>query len=111
LTFTRKYNQRYKISGTQRISPIRIFDDGEFTYFQFKDINADIPAFFRVDSEGKEAIVNYRTVGDYVVVERVTSQFTLRDGRDIVCVFNEASPLELVPKDERSDANWFQRNF
>lgn len=106
-----KYNQRYKISGPERISPIRIFDDGEFTYFQFRDVNADIPGFFMVDDEGKEAIINYRTVGDYIVVERVTSQFTLRDGRDTVCVFNEAKPLQVVPEDERSGKSWYQRHF
>lgn len=88
------YNQNYKISGQERISPIRIFDDGEFTYFQFKDINADIPAFFLVDSRGKEAIINFRTVGDYIVVERVAARFTLRHGDDIVCVFNETIPYE-----------------
>ena len=96
-----KYNQNYSIAGNQRISPVRIFDDGEFTFFQFKDINADIPAFFMVDSEGREAIINYRTVGDYIVVERVTSRFTLRDGPDVVCVYNEAKPLELTDKEKK----------
>ena len=93
-----RFNQRYTVSGSQIISPIRIFDDGEFTYFQFKDINADIPAFFMVDSEGREAIINYRTVGDYVIIERVTSQYTLRHGADTACVFNEAMPLVRVDK-------------
>lgn len=106
-----RYNQSYTISGSEHISPIRIFDDGEFTFFQFKDINGDIPAFFMVDSEGKEAIINYRTVGDYIVVERVTSQFTLRHGKDVACVFNEAKPLKLLPKEEREDKNWFERNL
>jgi type IV secretion system protein VirB9 len=87
-----KYNQAYKISGPERISPIRIFDDGEFTYFQFRDINADIPGFFLVDSEGKEAIINFRTVGAYIVVERVAPRFTLRHGIDVVCVFNDNMP-------------------
>ena len=93
-----KYNQAYKISGPERISPIRIFDDGEFTYFQFRDVNADIPAFFFVDSDGKEAIINFRTVGEYIVVERVAARFTLRHGSDIVCVFNEAMPYEKKKK-------------
>lgn len=96
-----RYNQNYTISGPDRISPIRIFDDGEFTYFQFKDINADIPAFFKVDSDGKEAIINFRTVGDYIVVERVTSMFTLRHGSDVVCVYNEAMPLEMHKDTEK----------
>lgn len=105
-----QYNFAYTISGSDRIAPIRIFDDGEFTFFQFRDINADLPAFFKVDSERREAIINYRTVGDYVVVERVSSMFTLRHGRDIVCVFNEKMPLTLLPNTETAkeeDESWF----
>ncbi len=85
-----KYNFNYTISGTDEIAPVRIFDDGEFTYFEFKDKNAEVPAFFWVDANGEESLINYRTRGDYIVVERVASKYTLRHGRDIVCVFNEA---------------------
>lgn len=84
-----QYNFRYTISGTDAIAPIRIFDDGEFTFFEFRDKNAEVPAFFWVDDHGNEALINYRTRGDYIVVERVTRRFTLRHGSDIVCVFNE----------------------
>lgn len=93
-----KYNFNYTISGSEDLSPIRVFDDGEFTYFQFTKKNADIPAFFLVDSDGKEAIINYRAVKDYIIVERVTSQFTLRHGNNVVCVFNEARPLKVTKK-------------
>lgn len=88
-----KYNFNYTVSGSDYISPIRIFDDGEFTYFQFTNQNADVPAFFLVDSEGKEGLVNYRIQGDYVVVERVGSVFTLRNGTDTICVFNESRKM------------------
>ncbi len=104
------YNFSYSISGSERIAPIRIFDDGEFTFFQFRDVNADLPAFFKVDSERREAIVNYRVVGDYIVVERVDSMFTLRHGSDVVCVFNEVRPLKLRPNVETAkeeDEAWF----
>lgn len=84
-----KYNMSYTISGSDEIAPLKIFDDGEFTYFQFRDKNAEVPAFYWVDSENGENIINYRTRGNYIVVERVTSKFTLRHGADIVCVFNE----------------------
>lgn len=87
-----KYNFNYTISGSEYISPQLIFDDGEFTYLRFRDLNADIPAFFLVDSEGKESLVNYHKEGDYIVIERVTSRFTLRNGPDVVCVFNERIP-------------------
>ena len=98
LTQPWKYNFNYTISGNQYIAPLRIFDDGEFTYFKFKNKNAEVPAFFMVDSEGKEALVNYRVSGEYIVIERVIGQFTLRNGPDIVCVFNEKMPLERKRK-------------
>ncbi len=101
-------NFKYAIVGGDTVAPIRIFDDGEFTYFQFRDKNADIPAFFHVGPLGNEALINYRTRGDYIVVERVSPRFTLRHGSDIVCVFNETIPMPARPimVDERS---WFVR--
>lgn len=84
-----KFNFAYTISGPERLSPIRIFDDGEFTYFEFRDKNADLPAFFLVDREGNESVINYRMRENFVVVERVGAKFTLRYGKEIVCVFNE----------------------
>ncbi len=84
-----KYNTNYTISGSDEVAPLRIFDDGEFTYFQFADKNAEVPAFYWVDDHNNEAVINYRTRGDYIVVERVSSRFTLRHGEDVVCVFNE----------------------
>lgn len=93
-----KYNLKYSISGTDVIAPIRIFDDGQFTYFQFRNKNADIPAFYMVDEKGNEALINYRTRGDYIVVERVAKRYTLRHGAEIVCVFNDAwNPAPKLP--------------
>lgn len=90
-----KYNFNYSISGPDTIAPIRIFDDGEFTYFEFRGRNTEVPAFFLVDSSGAESLINYRTRGNYIVVERVAQKFTLRQGREIVCVFNEAFTEQL----------------
>ena len=83
------FNVAYTISGPELLAPLRIFDDGEFTYFEFKDLNADVPAFFLVDANNEESLINFRVRGNYVVVERVAERFTLRYGKHIVCVFNE----------------------
>lgn len=93
-----KYNFNYTLSGSELIAPMRVFDDGEFTYFQFSDQNAEVPAFFLVDSEGRESLINYRVLDNYIVLERVASQLTLRHGPDIACVFNESRPLRKQPK-------------
>jgi type IV secretion system protein VirB9 len=90
LSDKKKYNFKYTISGSNIAAPIKIFDDGKFTFFQFRSKNAPVPAFFEVDSDGNESIVNYQIAGDYVVLEMVASQFTLRYGGEITCVFNES---------------------
>ena len=36
--------------------------------------------------------------GSYLVVERVTSQFTLRSGEEVACVFNETRPMRKTKK-------------
>lgn len=86
------YNFNYNIAGSDIIAPLRIFDDGKFTYFEFSSTNAEVPAFFLADFQGNESLVNYRIMGKYVVVEKVGSRFTLRNGPHITCVFNEAKP-------------------
>ncbi|WP_341819405.1 P-type conjugative transfer protein VirB9 [Wolbachia endosymbiont (group A) of Brachyopa scutellaris] len=90
-------NFNYSIShvkGSQSIIPIKVFDDGKFTYLQFNKINSDFPAVFMVDSAGYDSLVNFRTVDNYLIIERVSSVFTLRNGSSTVCLFNENMPFK-----------------
>jgi type IV secretion system protein VirB9 len=82
------YNFNYQFTGDQTIAPIKVFDNGEFTYFQFTAKNAEVPAIFAVDAQGFESLINFRSAGSYIIVERVSAQFTLRNGSDIVCIYN-----------------------
>jgi type IV secretion system protein VirB9 len=85
----KKYNFNYTFSGADQIAPVKIFDDGDFTYFEFSRKNVEIPAIFYVDSKGFEGLVNFRVQGNFVVVQRLSEIFTLRHGTDTICVFNE----------------------
>jgi type IV secretion system protein VirB9 len=88
-----KYNFNYSLSGHEDIAPIKVFDDGEFTYLQFRDKNAEIPAIFAVDEELRESMVNYRLnsdMGNMVVIEQVFKKLSVRSGKKIACLFNEA---------------------
>ncbi len=87
-----QYNFRYSISGDTIIAPLKIFDDGEFTYMEFRDVNAVLPAIFLVDKNQDESLINYRIVDNFVIIERVAKQFTLRHGKEITCIFNEGNP-------------------
>ena len=95
-----RLNFSYTMTGSRHISPIEIFDDGEFTYFRFRDKNAVLPAIFQVMPDGNEALINFRVEDGYVVVEMVTSQFTLRHGKQVACVYNETMPLEKTEPDD-----------
>ena len=82
------YNFNYEFSGSENIAPVKIFDDGDFTYLEFGKNNYEMPAIYAVDSTGYESLVNYRIVDNYLVIEQISSQFTLRSGADIVCIYN-----------------------
>ncbi|MCH9793742.1 MAG: P-type conjugative transfer protein VirB9 [Planctomycetes bacterium] len=83
-----KYNWNYRFSGSKSILPSHVFDDGTFTYFELRQ-NQAVPAIFAVDDKsGREAVVNTRQQGNYLVVQRLAPQFTLRNGTAITSVFN-----------------------
>ncbi len=86
----KKYNWGYSFSGNHQVMPLHAFDDGTFTYFELRK-NQALPAFFAVDDQsGKESVVNTRREGNYVVVQRLAPQFTLRNGPNAVAsVFNK----------------------
>lgn len=82
------WNLDYSYSGSRSILPTRVFDDGHFTYFEFKE-NQEIPAVFYVHPDSRESLVNSRREGKYLVVERTGGQFTFRAGKHVACIFNE----------------------
>ena len=90
LTDLSKYNFNYEFAGSKSIAPIKVFDDGIFTYMEFKNNNTEIPAIFTVNEKGYEALVNFRIVEEYIVIEQVSPQFTLRSGGSVVCVYNNS---------------------
>ena len=56
-----------------------------------------VPAVFAVDnSEGKESVVNTRTEGDYLVVQQIAPQLTLRQGTTkVASIFNNNTIAKL----------------
>lgn len=103
-----KMNFDYSMRGSDEVAPTRVFDDGEFTYFQFPN-EIDTPAIFLVDKDKKEAIINFHVRGKFVVVQRIGAQFILRNGNLVTCIYNETyqdrfEPSEL-PQVSKADAS------
>jgi type IV secretion system protein VirB9 len=96
-------NSAYSYTGSTATLPMRIFDDGHATYFQFRD-GEDYPAIFTTDGDKGEAIVNSSIRGGYVVVDSVARGFTLRRGADVTRIFNDGfrepqpGPLSPTPR-------------
>ena len=84
-----KLNWKYSYTGDTSLAPVSIFDNGQFTFFKFKDGGASrLPSVFIVDQHRNETLVNYHMQGGYLVVNAVAKQFTLRDGETVTTVFN-----------------------
>jgi type IV secretion system protein VirB9 len=96
------YNFNYTLTGAREIAPVRVFDDGEFTYMQFRALT-DLPAIFLVDKQKQESVINYRIEGPYVVIERVASQFSLRHGSEVACVHNRSAPASATDTTTSAD--------
>lgn len=82
-------NFDYSFKGEDDIAPSTVFDNGEFTYFKFRNMT-DLPAVFEVDKDRNESVINYHLENGYMVVESIGRQFTLRHGEDEACVFNDS---------------------
>ena len=81
-----KLREYYHIKNGKMVN----FGDRQFTYMEFRDKGGVMPAIFAVDNDGYEKVVNFRMINQYIAIEGVNSVYTLRYGRDTVCVFNEA---------------------
>ena len=85
-------NYQYEIttkSGRGDIDVKAIFDDGQFTFFEFNP-GTPLPAIYLVNGDGREELTNSRREGRFVVVEKVGRQFSLRLGNELRCVRNTA---------------------
>ncbi|MFT2641501.1 TrbG/VirB9 family P-type conjugative transfer protein [Helicobacter pylori] len=69
------------------LMPKEIFNDKQFTYFKFdkKLALSKFPVIYKV-VDGYDNPVNTRIVGDYVIAEDVSAKWTLRSGKDYLCI-------------------------
>lgn len=74
------FNFDYELKGQKNIHPVRVFDDGTVTYFQFDSRNA-APAVFVIGADGKEEMANTRISGDYTIADFTAETFILRYGK------------------------------
>lgn len=73
------FNFDYVLSGSRNLHPVRVFDDGSVTYFQF-DSRSPAPAVFFIGADGREEMASSRIQGDYTITDFTSEVFILRYG-------------------------------
>ncbi|GAA8132533.1 hypothetical protein NP0149_01290 [Helicobacter pylori] len=85
----RKWYCLWACSKKSKLSlmPEEIFNDKQFTYFKFdkKLALSKFPVIYKV-VDGYDNPVNTRIVGDYIIAEDVSVKWTLRLGKDYLCI-------------------------
>ncbi len=85
----RKWYCLWACSKKSKLSlmPEEIFNDKQFTYFKFdkKLALSKFPVIYKA-VDGYDNPVNTRIVGDYIIAEDVSTKWTLRLGKDYLCI-------------------------
>jgi len=100
-------NSAYSYEGSSKTLPVKVFDDGQDTYFAFRQ-EEDLPAIFAVDPDGGEAVVNTRQRDGYVVADRIARGFVLRRGSEVTHIHNDGFRVEEASalKPRKKDPWW-----
>ncbi len=97
-------NFRFSYAGnSERLIPLRVFDNEFQTYIQFANANDVVPDIYAVNPDGTEVLLPARRVDEYIVVNTVEYQFALRYGKELVCLFNDrllsaSKPISITLK-------------
>jgi type IV secretion system protein VirB9 len=83
------FNFDYTLTGSNKLAPVKIFDDGINTFFKFPDGLKGVPKFeAMIDGQYVEQTPKKR--GEYILVNVIANEFKLTFGNNAVLVFNEA---------------------
>ncbi|HLZ85139.1 MAG TPA: P-type conjugative transfer protein VirB9 [Caulobacteraceae bacterium] len=104
----RAENSRYTYQGSRDLIPSRVFDDGQFTYFEFPK-DADYPAIYRVGADRKESLINFSVRQGFIVVDKVSPGFVLRRGTLEAKIFNDGfkGPTVSAVTAKSKSRSWF----
>ncbi len=76
-----RLNFDWKIKGSGKVRPGRIFDDGTSLFLSWSD-EVQLPAILTATENGREAPLDYRISGEYIVLSPVPQNIVLRHGKN-----------------------------
>lgn len=81
-------NYNYWKVGTNKINPIKMYDDGRFVYITFAQSN-DFPAVFKEISGKEESLLNFHIEKDTMILHKLAERIVLRRGNDVILLINQ----------------------
>ncbi|MFZ8864849.1 MAG: TrbG/VirB9 family P-type conjugative transfer protein [Rickettsiales bacterium] len=88
------YNYAYSMTGSAtEIMPIKIFDDGVNTYFEFR--GNILPDIYVIDSADNVIPAQYEVVQNLVLVKQISDKFIVSDNFNKICIFNDNSSARV----------------
>ena len=106
-------NQNYFYKGDDSLLPVSVFDDGRFTYITFNG-KQDFPAVYTVGSDDKESLVNSNINPAFpytIIVQRVAKHLVLRQGNQVLCLFNRTFDSEQTAEYSTSNISKVKRQL
>ena len=91
---TIRQNRDYWGQGDRELAPGEMFDNGRFTFMRYNN-SKDLPAVFRVNTDGSEAAVNSHIDGDTLVIHETARRFVLRLGKSVLGIENRGFQPEV----------------
>lgn len=91
-------NWEYWAKGSAEITPVKMFDDGEFTYLSFAP-QADIPAIYLLGEDDQENLINISPDPQSPQTYRlpkIIHRLVLRHGGQVSLVVNKAYHTQLM---------------
>jgi type IV secretion system protein VirB9 len=89
-------NFGWRMKGHKRLLPDRVFDDGASLYLSWTG-DIPLPAILTLASDGREGPINYRTAGDYIVIDAVPANLVLRQGKMMARLWRTAPVIRQAP--------------
>lgn len=82
-------NFNYSVAGrSDKIIPSRVYDNGKETFFQFPNNNKLVPKISKVMEDSSEIPLKYIIKDNFVIIEGIARQYTLRTESELICILN-----------------------
>ncbi len=82
-------NYKYTYTGPDELAPLKVFDDGQSTFFHYRSLSNPAPRVFAVEAGKPERELTSYVQGNDLVINETGSQFILREAGGSITVYNE----------------------